>query len=1213
MRRKLRRPHTPSMQKLAAFFLLLPAVLCADPILDFSAGFAGATSTLNFNNAATISGTRASLTDGGFVEVGTVWSKNQVDVRKFICHFTFQITSPPSNTLEAGFTFTIQRAGNTVSGYPFEALGSSPIAPSVTLKFDTWPNVNTTGIYLNGAFPGDDPPESIDMLPVGVDLHSGHIFDVLLTYDGITLHQVVTDTLNGAIFTHDYPIDLPSVIGGIHAYVGFTGSTGSGNTSTQEILTWTYLVTPSLCDVDFTAFPEHSQIYPRNRTTNLATITVAGEELVGGFNAALLRVYRNGVQVGSDQLQTLTYTSGRAPFSFNPTITAELATYDIELWVRNGSGDTLVRRATNIVAGDVFVIEGESNATALEYLGSANAYISPFVRTFGAESFIPEASSSLATWEVANGNGSIDVVGGVGQWGLVLAHQLMTQNSVPVAIFNGGNSGQPMTFFQRNDANPTDVATNYGRLLSRLRSAGVDGAVRSILYYQGESDFGNGFQYESGFSNLRNDWLVDYPTIEHLYVFQLREGGAGVSRFDLDLRNRQRHFADQFPNLSVFSTNGLDGHNVVQYNFTNGYETLGLNAARALGRDLYGAPASSNTDPPNPSYAVLAGVNHNLVRIPLRNRTDTATFQPGAEADFAVAGAPVSVTGGTVTNGVLELQLSGNATGVTTILYTGHSGDGGQSITGKWVSNANGIGLLSFIEPVQFDATAPVITLIGANPMTVEVDGSYLEPGATATDNLDGDVTSSIIIDSSAVNTAVPGNYPVTYNVSDIAGNTAQATRTVHVDGPPSASSGSVTTNEDTSKPFTLVGSDTDGDPVTFIIVNNPMHGGLSGTPPNLTYTPVLNYNGPDTFDFKTNDGTHDSNIATVAITINPVNDPPTAVAQSVATNKNTPLAITLTGNDVETPPANLSFSITVIPAHGSLTGTAPNLTYTPATDYFGPDSFKFTVTDTGDGASGPLTSSEATMSIDVIGPRIVVEQPPGSPLIDGVSSVDFGLIARNANNSHTFVIKNTGVADLTSIAANVDGTNADQFAITASPAGSLVPGASTNLTIMFTPTALGPLSAALHITSNDPAHLSFNVALTGTGITNLEAWRLQHFGSIDNTGDGADANDFDVDGIANLMEFATGTDPKQGNSMPGVLTVEATAMKFIYLQAKTALNDGITFQVQWTDDLITPNWTSSGVVEQVLSEDDTFRQVRAVVHTSPLGHRFIRLQVTEP
>ncbi|NNM03056.1 MAG: DUF5011 domain-containing protein, partial [Nitrosopumilus sp.] len=62
---------------------------------------------------------------------------------------------------------------------------------------------------------------------------------------------------------------------------------------------------------------------------------------------------------------------------------------------------------------------------------------------------------------------------------------------------------------------------------------------------------------------------------------------------------------------------------------------------------------------------------------------------------------------------------------------------------------------------------APVITLLGANPQIIQLDDSYLELNATATDIEDGDLTGSIVIDSTSVNTAVPGNYTVTYDVSD--------------------------------------------------------------------------------------------------------------------------------------------------------------------------------------------------------------------------------------------------------------------------------------------------------------------------------------------------------------------------------------------------------------------------------------------------------------
>src|SRR5439155_13956957 len=105
---------------------------------------------------------------------------------------------------------------------------------------------------------------------------------------------------------------------------------------------------------------------------------------------------------------------------------------------------------------------------------------------------------------------------------------------------------------------------------------------------------------------------------------------------------------------------------------------------------------------------------------------------------------------------------------------------------------------------------------------------------------------------------------------------------------------------------------------------------------------------------------------ATVSITVNAVNDAPVANSQSVTTSEDTSKAITLTGSDVETAAANLSFTISSGPSHGSLTGAAPNVTYVPAANYNGPDSFAFTVTDTGDGPSPALTSAPATVSITV-------------------------------------------------------------------------------------------------------------------------------------------------------------------------------------------------------------------------------------------------------
>lgn len=175
----------------------------------------------------------------------------------------------------------------------------------------------------------------------------------------------------------------------------------------------------------------------------------------------------------------------------------------------------------------------------------------------------------------------------------------------------------------------------------------------------------------------------------------------------------------------------------------------------------------------------------------------------------------------------------------------------------------------------------------------------------------------------------------------------------------PVANNQSVNVLEDAPTSITLTGSDPEGDVITYVVVTAPTHGTLSGVAPNLTYTPHLNYNGPDNFTFRTNDGIYNSDpVGTVTITVQPVNDAPLANNQSVTVTEDIAQAITLTGSDVDGNP--LTYAVVTLPTHGILTGTAPNLTYTPALNYNGADSFTFTVND------GTVTSTVATVSITV-------------------------------------------------------------------------------------------------------------------------------------------------------------------------------------------------------------------------------------------------------
>ncbi|MFN3939934.1 MAG: DUF5011 domain-containing protein [Chitinophagales bacterium] len=92
-----------------------------------------------------------------------------------------------------------------------------------------------------------------------------------------------------------------------------------------------------------------------------------------------------------------------------------------------------------------------------------------------------------------------------------------------------------------------------------------------------------------------------------------------------------------------------------------------------------------------------------------------------------------------------------------------------------------GAGTFVFTGCGDDDLSSPVITLTGDNPFTVVLGGSYVDPGFTATDNEDGDVTASVTTDASDVNTDMVGKYEVVYSVSDEAGNTGTAARDVWV------------------------------------------------------------------------------------------------------------------------------------------------------------------------------------------------------------------------------------------------------------------------------------------------------------------------------------------------------------------------------------------------------------------------------------------------
>jgi hypothetical protein len=177
----------------------------------------------------------------------------------------------------------------------------------------------------------------------------------------------------------------------------------------------------------------------------------------------------------------------------------------------------------------------------------------------------------------------------------------------------------------------------------------------------------------------------------------------------------------------------------------------------------------------------------------------------------------------------------------------------------------------------------------------------------------------------------------------------------------------SVFTQVNQSIDITLEATDADDDPVSYSVTSNPGHGNLSGSAPELTYRPSADYIGTDRFQFRANDGKRNSNVATIDITITadsggggsePGNAAPVAQNQTVTTKANTDIDITLTATDADND--TLSYEISESPANGAISGTAPDVTYSPDTNFVGPDAFSFKAND------GTTDSNDGTVSVTI-------------------------------------------------------------------------------------------------------------------------------------------------------------------------------------------------------------------------------------------------------
>ncbi|MBT3267495.1 tandem-95 repeat protein [Candidatus Poribacteria bacterium] len=467
-------------------------------------------------------------------------------------------------------------------------------------------------------------------------------------------------------------------------------------------------------------------------------------------------------------------------------------------------------------------------------------------------------------------------------------------------------------------------------------------------------------------------------------------GGTPALVLDMDQTDRAATYSSGTgTNTLTFSYTIQTGDNASDLDYV-GTSSLLPNSGTV--RDAAGNDADVTLPTPGGGQS-LAGVKAIVV---LTNQTPVADDQSvSLDEDGSLAitltssdgdGDALTYTVGSVSNGALTgtapsltYTPTGEYAGADSFTFTVNDGTvdssaGTVTITVNAVNDAPTLDAISDVA-VDEDATPSDIALAGVDEGGgADEDSQTLTLTASSSDTAvlaDPTVTGTTLSFAAAVADA-NGTATVTVTVDDgeASNNTVTQTFTVTVsavnDAPALAAIGAQSTDEDTPLTVALSAPDVDGESVTFTAESDnadvvPTLANETSSSADLTLTATADYNGSANITVTADDGTGAENATTaetVALTVNAVNDAPVADTLNVSTVEDLPADIALTGSDVDADA--LTYSVVTQPTSGTLSGTAPALTYTPNAQYNGSDSFTFRAND------GSVDSAAAAVTVAV-------------------------------------------------------------------------------------------------------------------------------------------------------------------------------------------------------------------------------------------------------
>lgn len=333
--------------------------------------------------------------------------------------------------------------------------------------------------------------------------------------------------------------------------------------------------------ITFDQLPRDKQLYARD-DNNTAIVPISGRTTGSDWEYMSVITYR-GKEKYSYHKAAFTFTpnTNRATFQLSPAIKAELAEYSFHIYCCRKQDSVLMATRSEVVAGDFFVIQGQSNANAIKPYNYYNEYARTFSST-PAQS--PNGVSQADTNWIAAGW----AVSPVGYWGQELQKQIIETYKIPVCVINGAFPGTKID---------QQLAGIYDHLLYRIQKSRIS-RIRAYFYYQGEDDIlGFTENYPAQFDQLQKKWQKDMPMVDRFVIMQLnllfsKNYTAGA------IRELQRKSPTLYPKNDHFATVGLPSYDGIHYEVP-GYQELAERLFRFLSPKLYKSTDTLNIRTPN--------------------------------------------------------------------------------------------------------------------------------------------------------------------------------------------------------------------------------------------------------------------------------------------------------------------------------------------------------------------------------------------------------------------------------------------------------------------------------------------------------------------------------------------------------------------------------------------------------------------------------------